>query len=286
MNSLALALVFVAAVIHAIWNLLAKKVASGSLFVWLFNTLSSSVLVPVAIVWAIVQQAEVDRIAVGFIVGTALLHLIYFLLLQRGYRAGDLSLGYPIARGIGPALATLGAIVVLGERPTSFALAGLLLIVTGMVVLTWQRRSPDAAYPVGGICYGILTGVAISVYSVWDKIAVARMEVSPIMLESFTGLGISLALMPAAIRRWDEVKDLWRGHKIEVIGVAVFAPLSYILILTAMSFTPLSYVAPCREISILFAAVLGPRLLGEAHEGRRVAAACLMVAGVISLAVG
>ena len=137
------------------------------------------------------------------------------------------------------------------------AVVGLTLIVTGMVLLTWRRTSEKAKHPKAAILYGVLTGVSIATYSVWDKFAVAQAEVPPLVLESFTGLGVSLMLTPVAIKRWDKVKVMWREHRTEAIGVAILAPLSYLLILTAMSFTPLSYVAPCREISILFAAVFG-----------------------------
>ena len=118
-------------------------------------------------------------------------------------------------------------------------------------------------HPRTAIFYGVMTGVVISVYTVWDKYAVDRLAVPPLVLEAFSALGISLMLTPAAARRWAEVKKIWRDHKTEVIGVAVLAPLSYILILTAMSFTPLSYVAPCREVSILFAVGLGRHETGR-----------------------
>src|SRR5262249_61564717 len=78
----------------------------------------------------------------------------------------------------------------------------------------------------------------------------------------------------------------WRDHRAEAIGVAVLAPLSYILVLTAMQFTPVSYVAPAREISILIGTAMGTRLLAEGDVHRRLAAAAAMVVGVVVLAVG
>ena len=286
MNSVALGLVLCAALIHATWNLLAKRAGGGSLFVWCFTTLSSVVLVPVAVILIVVQQQEIDSTRVLFIIGTSLIHLVYFIVLQRGYATGDLSLVYPLARGLGPALATLGAILLLNERPSAVAIAGLLLILAGIVLLT--MHSPDArtGHARAAILYGVLTGVVIAIYTVWDKYAVDRLAILPLVLEAFSGLGISLMLARTAMRRWVDVTVMWRDHKTEVIGVAVLAPLSYILILTAMSFTALSYVAPCREISILFAAILASRFLGEGHTLRRMAAACFMVGGVIALSLG
>ena len=285
MNSVALALVLFSALIHATWNLLVKKSGGGSVFVWFFMTLSSAFLVPAAIVLVIVQQHEIDVLMSGFICGTALIHFVYFMLLQRGYQTGDLSLIYPLARGLAPTVSTLGAVLLLNERPSSIMIGGLLLIVTGIVLLT-MRTSNAIKHPRTAIFYGVMTGVVISIYTVWDKYAVDRLAVPPLVLEAFSALGISLMLTPAAARRWAEVKRIWRDHKTEVIGVAVLAPLSYILVLTAMSFTPLSYVAPCREISILFAAILAARFLGEGNMVRRIGAACLMVVGVIALALG
>lgn len=286
MNSLALTLVLTSALVHATWNLLAKKSAGGRLFVWSFTTLSSAFLVPSAITLLVVTQHAIDFRSGCFIAGTALIHLVYFMLLQRGYQTGDLSLVYPLARGLGPALATVGAILLLDERPSALALTGLVLVLFGVILLTARRTSDPLRHPRIAITYGVLTGVSIAVYTVWDKYTVSTLNVPPLVLEAFAGLGISLMLTPYALRRWNDVKQTWRTARMEIVGVAFLAPLSYILVLTAMSFTPLSYVAPSREISILFAAVLGARFLGEGHTARRLIAAAAMVAGVVSLALG
>ncbi|MDR7455635.1 MAG: EamA family transporter, partial [Armatimonadota bacterium] len=83
-----------------------------------------------------------------------------------------------------------------------------------------------------------------------------------------------------------EVRLHWRAHRVETLGVGLLAPLSYILVLTAMVFTPVSYVAPAREVSILVATVLGTRLLAEGDGARRLAAAAAIAIGVIALALG
>ena len=93
-------------------------------------------------------------------------------------------------------------------------------------------------------------------------------------------------LTPLAIRHRGKVLAMWREHKIEALGVAVLSPLSYILVLTALVFTPVSYVAPAREISILIGAAMGARLLAEGNARRRLAAASVMVLGIVALALG
>jgi drug/metabolite transporter (DMT)-like permease len=108
----------------------------------------------------------------------------------------------------------------------------------------------------------------------------------PILQDWMTNLG-RVALMTPLIRpRREVVRGAWREHRREVLAVAVLCPLSYILVLTAMQFTLVSYVAPAREVSILIAAFLGARLLSEGDARRRGLAAVLMSAGVITLALG
>ncbi len=279
-------LVLSAALIHATWNLLVKKSGGGIIFVWLFSTVTSLFLIPVAIAYLVIQTHSVGTLGIVFIVGTSLIHLAYFCCLQRGYQIGVLSVVYPLARGLGPTLATVGAIVLLGERPSFLVLVGLVLVLVGVGLLALKSDERALKNPSKAVFYGVVTGVTIAIYTVWDKYAVSELRVPPLVLEAFAGLGISLMLAPHAIRNWSQVKSKWKETRREVIGVAILAPLSYILVLTAMSFTPLSYVAPAREVSILFAAVLGSHFLGEGQTTRRVLAAVSVVCGVIALAIG
>jgi drug/metabolite transporter (DMT)-like permease len=99
-------------------------------------------------------------------------------------------------------------------------------------------------------------------------------------------LGRTLLMTPFALRHRGELRAAWRRSKKDIVAVALLCPLSYILVLTAMVFTPVSYVAPAREVSILVAALFGTRLLAEGHGARRIAAAAAMVAGILCLAAG
>jgi drug/metabolite transporter (DMT)-like permease len=108
----------------------------------------------------------------------------------------------------------------------------------------------------------------------------------PMVLDWGANLGRAILLTPLALRYSEEAVIEWREHKWEAIAVAILIPLSYILVLTAMSFTPVSYVAPAREISILIGTALGARLLAEGDAPRRLAAAGAMVLGIVGLAIG
>jgi drug/metabolite transporter (DMT)-like permease len=282
----ALTLILAAAFIHATWNLLNKRASGHATFTWVVAALSAVFYAPVAVATVVFWQAHVGWLEIGLMAGSAALHTGYFVLLNEGYRAGDLSLVYPLARGTGPLLSTLAAILFLGERPSMIALAGGLMIVTGVLVLTYSPQQLSQAGARKAVAYALVTGTFIAAYTLWDKQAVSRFAMSPILLDWGANLGRSLFLTPFALRHWERTLNEWRTHRFEAVGVALLVPLSYILVLTAMQFTPVSYVAPAREISILIGTVMGTRLLAEGDVHRRLAAAGAMVLGVMALAFG
>ena len=171
-----------------------------------------------------------------------------------------------------------------GERPSLLVFIGIGLITAGVFVLTSESGSLSTGLG-AGVVYGLLTGVFIAVYTIWDKQAVSAL-IPPLLQSWATILVTTLLLTPIAMSRSKEARALWRAHKPEVLGVAVLSPLSYILVLTALVFTPVSYVAPAREISILIGAAMGARLLSEGDSTRRLIAAGAMVVGIIALALG
>ena len=126
--------------LHAVWNLLAKRAsgdASGPAFVWLYSALSTVIFAPLA-AGVFVGGERLGAAGLLFVFGTGALHIGYFLLLQKGYQVGDLSVVYPLARGTGPLLASGAAILLLGERAGPVAWAGILLIVAGVFLLAWE----------------------------------------------------------------------------------------------------------------------------------------------------
>ncbi|MDQ3693604.1 MAG: DMT family transporter [Chloroflexota bacterium] len=286
MTLLALALVLSSAVLHATWNLAAKRAGGGLPFIWLFTTLANIIYTPVAAGVMLAVRPRLGVVELVFILGSSALHLVYFYFLQRGYRLGDLSLVYPLARGTGPVLATSAAIVFLGERPTPLALAGAVLIAVSVVVLTSGGGLRAVATARAAVGYGLLTGGVIAAYTLWDKYAVSVLLISPLVYDWLNGLGRTALLTPYALRHRDQVAHEWRSHWREALTVAILSPLAYVLVLTALVFTPVSYVAPAREISILIATIMGARLLAEGDPGRRLIAAGGMVAGVVALALG
>jgi drug/metabolite transporter (DMT)-like permease len=282
----ALTLILLAAFIHASWNLLNKRASGHVTFTWLVAVLSAIFYTPVALGVIFVTDLEIGVLELGLMTGSAALHSAYFILLNQGYRVGDLSLVYPLARGTGPLLSTIAAIWLLGERPSALALIGALLIIGGVVVITSNRKSLRQSGVKTAVLYAAVTGLFIAAYTLWDKQAVGRFAVPPLILDWGSNLGRAIFLTSLPARYPQETRVEWREHRFEAIGVALLAPLSYILVLTAMQFTPVSYVAPAREISILIGTAMGTRLLAEGDGPRRLVAASAMVLGVVALALG
>jgi drug/metabolite transporter (DMT)-like permease len=287
-TELALILVLLSAVSHATWNFIAKRASAGPVFNWLFDTLSVVVCLPLGIAQILIEPPRLGPLEWTFVVGSATMHLAYFLLLGQGYRKGDLSLVYPLARGLGPMLSTAAAVLLLGERPTPLALFGAALIGLGVFVLAGNPRKLHSSAAGPSVVFALLTGIVIAGYTLWDKQAVSEDGVAlpPVLYFYLFTVCRAAMLTPYALTRIQTVKQEWRLHLRHALGIAVLSPLSYILVLYALSVSPVSYVAPVREIGILIGAVMGARWLAEGETGRRLAGAVAMLAGVVALAVG
>jgi drug/metabolite transporter (DMT)-like permease len=296
-TALALGLVVIAAVCHATWNLVTKRVAGGPAFAWVFTSMSTVLYAPIGVAALLIVRPPLTGEAWLFIVGNGVLHLSYLLALLRAYRAGDLSVVYPVARGTGPMLAALAAIALLGERPTPLAYGGIALIGIGVFSLAGAGGEADGGsiseegaaggvHPSGtGVGWGLATGGVIAAYTVWDKHAVSALALPALFYDWAGGVVLAIGLLPIAARRRDEVRSVWSHYRREALVVAVLSPLAYVLVLTALASSPVSYVAPAREVSILIGAMLGARLLGEGHLRRRIPAAVAIVVGVVVLAI-
>ena len=279
------ALVIAAALCHATWNYFLKRINGGPELVWLFSVIVLVIYFPAAAYVFLGERAGLGLWGLVFIVGSALLHLGYFLLLQQGYRRDDLSLVYPTARASGPFLAAVLAVSLLGEEITVQIAVGGTAIVVGVVYLTggFKRGAKNVA---ASLLFGVGAGLLIGSYTVWDAHAVSALLIPPLVLDYASSIGRVVLLAPIAARRRALVKRHWREHRVGVVAIAIFSPLAYILVLYALTFTPVVYVAPIRELGVLITVLLGSTLLGEGDLGRRMRWAVLIVIGVALLATG
>ena len=288
MTALALGLVVFSAFIHASWNFLLKKSGGGAGLITAASAVSLIVYAPLVIGVIVYQGYDFKPIHLAIMFASGMTHTVYFLLLDRAYRSGgDLSIVYPLARATGPLLTIVVAVLLLGERPGPAALAGAVLIGISALALTgnpfsWHRG--DARHAVR---FALLTGCMIATYTVWDKSSMATWLIPPLIYDWGSNVFRVCVLLPITRHRAPGgMARAWRERRGTVVVIALAAPLSYILVLTAMVFTPVSLVAPAREVSILFAALMGAHLLREGDVARRAFAAVGMVLGIGGLALG
>jgi drug/metabolite transporter (DMT)-like permease len=297
----ALVLIIIAALAHSTWNLLAKRAADCRHLMW-FVCIGASILLLPAAIWVLGDDwPKLGPKAAVFLLATGLLHVLYFEALQRGYRAGDLSVVYPLARGTGPLFSFGGAILVLHERPSVVAFGGALLVVCGILLLSGGARifnrnnNNSSGGHAGnfsghsgraGIFWGTMTGLTIACYTIVDGYSVKVLLLSPILVDFAENLFRTIVF---SYRGWRERATLpeefarcWK----EALGIAVLTPMAYILVLFAMRIAPVSHIAPAREMSMMIGAYFGTKLLHEGNAKQRIFASLLIASGVAGLVLG
>jgi len=286
MSALALLLVFSAAVAHAAWNIIAHGISrAGIPFLWC-GAVAGAMIWGAAIPFTGLGESDL----VGFLVGvgvSGVLHVAYMLVLQHGYRVGNLSTVYATARGSGPFLAVIAAILVLGERPSPGALVGVLAIIAGVVALGLVDRPPRGERgrridP--SIVFGLLTGVAIATYTIWDTHSVREWHLAPIPYMVGTCVVEIVIYSVMLRRRWRETMAFAGFQWRRVLVFGFLSPLSYILILIAVTIAPVALVAPLREVSVVLVSLFGVFALKESRPVARLAASAIVVAGIVLLA--
>ena len=311
MPTLAIALVLVAAVLHAGWNVLLKTSGDTLWTAVRLQAIGTAILFPIGVAaWLWNGRPGVPAEAFWLAIASGVVEAIYFVCLSAAYRRGALSLVYPLARGSAPLLAVAVGILLLGEHLAPLALAGVACLLVGILLVArpWQALQSAGAQNRGAIGFALATGASIAAYSAIDRLGVRTTE--PWLYGSILAVAATTFLAVAVIvgRRVGflaraPIADpgipgqpataaargpLRPGAARDAIA-GVLALAAYLLVLVAYSIAPLATVAPLRESGIVLAAAWGTLRLGESsgrrEAGSRIAAAGLVVVGAIMLAV-
>ena len=289
MTGLAVALVLISAIAHASWNLMVRRSDKPELTNWMMATCGALLASPIAMYLFVTNTP--DQAGWWFILGTVILHIAYFFTLGRAYKYGDLSLVYPIARGLGLVLIPVVGVTVLDESVSILAGFGIIAIFTGVVMVgsssgtgfrAWLK--PRSMFADRGVLFALITGILIAAYSTLDKRGVEYVE--PIFYMFCLSLGGSVGVLPLIARSYAssefimEIRTRW---KIGLLG-GFCQFLAYALVLSAFRLSPVSYIGPFRELAILCGVVLAVVVLKERVSRSRAAGAmaiglgCLVVA--------
>lgn len=289
MSAVAVALVLLSAVFHATWNTLTKRSADALAFMFVFGLIGLAIYAPAMALMLARHGLPAD--GVPFILASGGVHVVYASALAAAYRNGALSLTYPVARGTGVVLVPILAMPFLGERPTAVAGAGIVAILVGIVTLNLLGNRRGAAREVRegrrGLLFALLTGLAITAYSLIDKAGVAH--VHP-LIYVYLLIGILTAgIAPwVLLRRRAAALEVWRTSRRSAFIAGVLNMGTYLIVLAAMRVagSSVSYIVPLRETSIVFATLMGVAILGERLTPPRLAGSILIAAGVIAIALG
>lgn len=293
MPATAFALVLIGALIHASWNIAAKKAQGDARFTFFSGILMALVWSPLALWmgWHVIGHwGATEWLLIGF---SGFVHWVYFVCLLTGYRKSDLTVVYPMARGSGPLLSSSIAVVVFGEQLSALGVMGIGGVVIGVFLIAGGpglfKAAQDPARRqrvLSGVFWGLLTGALIACYTVVDAYAVKVLALSPILFDYWCNiLRLPFAVIPV-LRDRPQALTLWKLQWRHALVVAIFSPAAYVCVLFAVQMAPVSHVAPAREVSMLFAALIGGQLLGEGDRLARLAGAVAIAAGVMALAWG
>lgn len=279
-----LALVLIAAVAHATWNLAsAFKRGDTVSFVTAYTAVSAVLCLPFGIGLAVAGVQPVTWQLAGAALVSAALHAAYSLTLQAGYDRAPLGVVYPVARGVGPLLSMSAAVLVLGERITWLGALGGLAIVTGVLIVAGGSARQHGERRTKGVLWGSATGALIAAYTLWDAYAIGELGLVPLSYFAATLLAETLLLLPALARRDQGLKESIRLDVRPILFVAMLSPLAYVLVLTAMQSAPVALIAPLRETSIVIGSLAAWLLFHERRPARRLIGALVVLAGITAI---
>ena len=284
MSAVALAIVLIAAFLHASWNLLAKKSTNKLVFVWWFLLIASVIYFPMFLYfWS---PGTISAQGWICIFATGVIHALYFWLTAGAYERGDLSLVYPLSRGSGPLLVPILAVVLLNEKLSMMGVIGIALVIFGIYSIHLQSFSihsylaPLRAAPKSASFWAFSTGLTIAGYSLVDKIGVQAVF-PPVYIYLMFVISLLLLSPNVVWRHAAAIKTEWRFNRMTILINGVLVLATYLMILFAFQISKVSYVVAAREVSIVFSAIFGIVALREKNACQKIIGSILIMMGVV-----
>ena len=291
MSALAIALVLLSALFHAIRSLFTKESGDKQVFLWLYSLFALLFFAPLFF-YILLRDGITNPAAYAWCVGSGFIHFLYWIFLTESFQQGDLSHVYPIMRS-SPALVLAIAVIFLREQVSVQGVSGILLVAAGVYIINMRRISgADLMAPIKSIAgdratqFAFLTLISVAVYSIVDKMAVAVLH--PILFAFLHLLCGMCFYTPYVIftKNAGMIRKEWHAGWMRIIIAGAIGISGYALILVAFTIERVSYIVGLRQISIVFAVLMGSHLLKEKHRGIRLAGALIIFSGgfLISLA--
>ncbi|MEE4261833.1 MAG: EamA family transporter [Desulfobacteraceae bacterium] len=284
MGGLALGIVLVAALCHAIWNYLAKRSRNKLAFIWWFLIIAAVAYFPMFLYFW--PQVTVTPGGWVCIVATGVLHALYFWFMGGAYERGELSLVYPLSRGSGPLFVPILAIFFLQEQLSLTGVLGIVLVVVGIYIIHLNSFGIDSmleplrAMRGSASIWAFCTGGAIAGYSLVDKVGVGLVY-PPVYIYLMFVISLLLLSPYVLIKRIQTLKLEWQVNRGPILIDGFLVLFTYLMILFAFRLSKVSYVVAAREVSIVFSTVFGILWLKEEHAQQKFVGALSIAIGVV-----
>lgn len=274
---IAILLVVVSGLMHAVWNLFTKQSINKTVFLWSVHLVAFFIFLPFFLFS--IQNVRIDSHVFFLLISSMIFHGIYFILLAKSYTTGDLSQVYPLMRGTGAMLIPVISVFFLNEHLTAVGWSALVMINIGIFFLGSWKLSKNTP-PIWTVFIALSIGLCITSYVLLDKLTLQYM--SPLVLAEFHNVAYLTALLWLTIRS-KQLKQEWEVNWKTILIGALLVPGGYLLFMFAMSLAQVAQLAPIREIGTVFGTLFGIFLLKEQQGLRRIVASVIMTAGVIIL---
>ncbi len=269
-------MVICSALLHALWNFIAKKHAGNYSIIYLSFCFSSIITSVLAIPY--LKEVELNPALLALLIASGVFHAVYGFVLTFTYKNGDISTLYPIVRGSGIAGAVILSLVILHEVVTATSASGVAMVVSGIAILSYRRNRKATSSK--GIFLALICGSLIMSYTIMDKMLVTDLHPIPVLAAS--QVISALMFLPYVLKsRMTEMRLTLRTLMKPTIAISIIATSSYLIILYVMQIAPVSRIVAVREASVVFGAIAGYALLKEDFSKTRLVGVVFVMLGII-----
>lgn len=281
-DTIATLLILTSAILHAVSNALVKA-GGDKLIIRAISRLPYGIIAIPIVFFVPLPTTQVW----GLLLVSVVISMVYHACMANAYRFGDLSLVYPVIRGIAPVLTGIGAYVFLAEDLSSLQFLGLVILSLGVFSFAFQGKNALTLLRSNGpvLGFAIASGICIALYTLVDATGVRLVDIALTYVAWLYLLDGFLFPISVAIWRRRTLGDITGDHVRAGLMSGALGTISYGLALYALRLGQTVEVAALRETSVVFAAILGAVFMGEAFGKRRITAALVIATGAVVLKV-
>lgn len=264
----ALGLALAAAFLHALWNLLAARSRDTEAAMGIAMSLGPLLLLPIAI-----ARWRLDVAVLPYVAVSSALEFSYMVLLAAAYRRADMSLIYPIARGVAPVIVLVVGTTLLGQHLSMLSTVGIVVVAVGVVLVRGLRSTAAVRH----VALALLIGAIVASYTLIDQ---RGQQYADPILYAVLITGIPGTTLLGWVYLNGGRARVTRAFSPAIVGAGISGVSAYTLVLIALSLAPAAAVAAVRESSVVIATAMARFVLHEQVARTRWIGAAVVALGV------